>query len=222
LNRRDVRYTRAMVRHLFAAAVITVAGITAAHAQATVPKPIITPDGQPTVRGKRQSEAPPSAVPGSRADSALVAPADRSSVDMPPNEALFDSINRGDVIAAREAIGRGADIHGRNVLGLTPLEQSVDLGRNDISFLLLSLRGGAGYNTVAGGASQPRQAPTDRRAAAQETARARREQLAQTRAESRATQPAAKPVAPRNARLFAGDGGAPVPQSGFLGFDSAR
>ena len=145
---------------------------------------------------------------------------------MPPNEALFDSINRGDVVAAREAIGRGADIHGRNVLGLTPLEQSVDLGRNDISFLLLSLRGGAGYNTAAGGASQPAQAPTDRRAVVQETARARREQLAQSRAEaraeSRATRAASKPVAPRNAHLFAGDGGAPVPQAGFLGFDSAR
>ena len=186
-----------------------------------MPKPIITPDGQTGMRGKRQIETPPSAVPGARADSALSAPADRSGIDMPPTEALFDSINRGDVIAAREAIGRGADIHGRNILGLTPLEQAVDLGRNDISFLLLSLRGGLGYNTVAGGASQPA-APLDRRAAAreaaQETARARREQ----RDEARATAAAAKPAAPRTAHLFAGDGGAPVPQAGFLGFDSAR
>lgn len=211
-----------MVRHLFAAAVITLAGITAAHAQATVPKPIITPDGQPTVRGRRQSEAPPSAVPGARADTSLSAPAERSGVDMPPTEALFDSINRGDVVAAREAIGRGADIHGRNILGLTPLEQSVDLGRNDISFLLLSLRGGAGYTTAAGGASQPAPPPVDRRAAAQETARTRREQLAETRADSRAARATAGPVAPRTAHLFAGDGGAPVPQAGFLGFDSAR
>lgn len=212
-----------MVRHLFAAAVLAIAGISAAHAQATVPKPIITPDGQPTVRGKRATEVPPSAVPGARADSALVAPAERSGIDMPPTEALFDSINRGDVIAAREAIGRGADIQGRNVLGLTPLEQAVDLGRNDISFLLLSLRGGAGYSTTAGSASRPGPQPT-------ETARSRREQAAQMRAEARAAQAAtrreaqasAKPVAPRNPRLFAGDGGAAVPQAGFLGFDSAR
>ncbi len=211
-----------MVRHIFAAAVISLAGITAAHAQATVPKPLVTPDGQPTVRGRRQTEAPPAAVPGARADTSLSAPADRSGIDMPPTEALFDSINRGDIVAAREAIGRGADIHGRNILGLTPLEQSVDLGRSDISFLLLSLRGGLGYSTAAGGASQPAPPAADRRTAARENAReaaqARREQLA----EARANKIAAKPVAPRTARLFAGDGGAPVPQAGFLGFDSAR
>ncbi|MGI4795959.1 MAG: hypothetical protein ACRYF2_07675 [Janthinobacterium lividum] len=206
-----------MVRHIFAAAVISLVGISVAQAQSTVPKPIITPDGQTGMRGKRPTEAPPAAVPGARADSALSAPAERSGVDMPPTEALFDSINRGDVVAAREAIGRGADIHGRNILGLTPLEQAVDLGRNDISFLLLSLRSGLGYNTVAGGPSQPA-APLDRRAAAQETARARREQ----RDQARATAAAAKPAAPRTAHLFAGDGGAPVPQAGFLGFDSAR
>jgi len=210
-----------MVRHIFAAAVISLVGISGAQAQSTVPKPIITPDGQTGMRGKRPAEAPPAAVPGARADSALSAPADRSGIDMPPTEALFDSINRGDVVAAREAIGRGADIHGRNILGLTPLEQAVDLGRNDISFLLLSLRGGLGYNTVAGGPSQPA-TPLDRRAAAreaaQETARARREQ----RDQARATAAAAKPAAPRTAHLFAGDGGAPVPQAGFLGFDSAR
>lgn len=209
-----------MVRHIFAAAVISLAGITGAQAQSTIPKPITTPDGQPTVRSKRQTEAPPSAVPGARADSALSAPAERSGIDMPPTEALFDSINRGDVVAAREAIGRGADIHGRNVLGLTPLEQAVDLGRNDISFLLLSLRGGLGYNT-AGGPSQPATPPDRRtaaREAAQEAARARREQ----RDAARVTAAAAKPAAPRTAHLFAGDGGAPVPQAGFLGFDSAR
>ena len=61
---------------------------------------------------------------------------------MEPTEALFDAINRGDIGTARDAISRGADLHGHNVLGMTPLELSVDLGRNDISFMLLSMRGG--------------------------------------------------------------------------------
>ena len=61
---------------------------------------------------------------------------------MEPNEALFDAINRGDIGAARDAISRGADLQGHNILGMTPLELSVDLGRNDISFLLLSMRAG--------------------------------------------------------------------------------
>jgi hypothetical protein len=59
---------------------------------------------------------------------------------MEPTEALFDAINRGDIATARDAISRGADLHGHNVLGMTPLELSVDLGRNDISFMLLSMR----------------------------------------------------------------------------------
>ena len=220
-----------MARHLIAAAVFAtaiaaVAVPPPAQAQATVAKPIQTPDGQPLVRGRRPAEAPPAAIPGARAEPALVAPAERSPVDMPPTEALFDSINRGDVVTAREAIGRGADIHGRNILGMTPLEQSVDLGRSDISFLLLSLRGGAGYSdggpprSTADAKGAVAETRAQRRAAAQEAAK----QAAQDRREQQNAQRTARatPVAPRNARLFAGDGGAPVPQAGFLGFDSTR
>ncbi len=112
---------------------------------------------------------PPPAVPGARARAESVAPADRSAADLPPTEALFDAINRGDIVTARDAISRGADLDGTNLLGLTPLELSVDLGRNDISFLLLSLRGsGAGS---AG--SRPPQG-TEQAAAAPPTAADRR------------------------------------------------
>ena len=215
-----------MVRNLLASVAFTILGATAAFAQATVPGPISTPDGQPTVRGHRKVESTPAGVPGARAEPDLVAPADRIPTDMPPNEALFDAINRGDTVSAREAIGRGADIHARNVLGLTPLEQSVDLGRSDISFLLLSLRGGAGYNTSTGprdtaqtGNAAPANARAQRQAEAREAANARRQQLAEERA-SRAAP--VGPVPARNARLLAGDGGTPVPQAGFLGFGSAR
>ena len=47
---------------------------------------------------------------------------------MEPNDALFDAINRGDIAAARDAISRGADLGARNILGMTPMELSVDLG----------------------------------------------------------------------------------------------
>ena len=59
---------------------------------------------------------------------------------MSPNDALFDAINRGDIAAARDALSRGAELDAHNLLGMTPMELSVDLGRNDISFLLLSYR----------------------------------------------------------------------------------
>jgi hypothetical protein len=181
------------------------------------------PIGAPGARtqGPRKVEPTPSGVPGSRAEPVAVAPAEKTPGDMPPTEALFDAINRGDLAAAKDAINRGADINGRNVLGLTPLDLSVDLGRNNISFVLLSLRGGAGYTTSSGPArtaESPRQTPADRRAAAREEAAQRRREAAQARA---AAAPVAQ-VAPRTARLFAGDGGAPVPQAGFLGFGSAR
>src|SRR5271165_3374838 len=90
-------------------------------------------------------EQPP-ALPGA-ASTGGAAPASRPATDMEPTEALFDAINRGDIGAARDAISRGADLRGLNVLGMTPMELSVDLGRNDISFLLLSMRGADGSPT---------------------------------------------------------------------------
>lgn len=225
----ELSYSLRMVRHLLAGVAFTILGATTAIAATVVPGPVTTPDGSSSAnRSHPKYEPSPAAVPGARAEPSVVAPADRVSADMPPTEALFDAINRGDTVAAREAIGRGADIHGRNVLGLTPLEQSVDLGRNDISFLLLSLRGGAGFNTNAGprdtaqtsvDPASPAATRAQRQADAREAAKARRQQLAEERAARRA--PAA-PAVSRNARLFAGDGGTPVPQAGFLGFDSAR
>jgi hypothetical protein len=84
--------------------------------------------------------AAPPALPGSRVEKTEPAPAAPGAADLPPTEALFDAINRGDMLSARDAINRGADLNGHNVLGLSPLDLSVDLGRNEITFLLLSLR----------------------------------------------------------------------------------
>ncbi len=163
--------------------------------------------------------APPPALPGaaSRADS--VAPATRIPTDMSPNDALFDAINRGDIAAARDALSRGAELDAHNLLGMTPMALSVDLGRNDISFLLLSYR-----NPDSGQAAS---APASTQASTRATA-AMPGAASKTRsAKSTAREPvvpikAVVPVAPQTPRLFANDGGSPVPAAGFLGFGQGR
>lgn len=158
--------------------------------------------------GKPQGGAPPSkpdqppALPGA-ASTNTAAPANHGPIDMEPTDALFDAINRGDIGSVRDAISRGADLHGQNVLGLTPLELSVDLGRNDISFLLLSMRGADD--------GRARQQPTTT-AAKPPTSKQARQTPPHPNARVAAPAPAQTP------RLFAGDGGTPNPNAGFLGF----
>jgi hypothetical protein len=182
--------------------------------------------GAPKAPGaKQRSEAPPpSAVPGAVARPGTVAPMERSAADLPPTEGLFDAINRGDIVAARDALSRGADLDGTNLLGLTPLELSVDLGRNDISFLLLSMRGSGGGSRASGAPSQAAAAPAVAPAVAaaqrrQAEKEARAQEAANAKAARQATQAAAQRQAPA---LFAGNGGTAVPSAGFLGFDPHR
>lgn len=58
-----------------------------------------------------------------------------------PTQLLFEAINVGNLYGAQDALNRGADLHATNVLGQTPLEMSIDLNRDRITFLLLSMRG---------------------------------------------------------------------------------
>jgi len=158
--------------------------------------------------------APPPAVPGSKPTAnsggpsgtppTPLAPGDRpAALDLPPTDALFDAINRGDIASAKDAISRGADLTAQNVLGLTPLDLSVDLGRNDISFLLLSLSTpDASPRAVTSATPTP-----DTR-------------LAKSRPVTAPRETVKAPSAPRTPQLFAGDGGVAVPQAGFLGFGS--
>jgi hypothetical protein len=157
---------------------------------------------------------PPPALPGAQSNPADVAPPSQPPADMSPTDALFDAINRGDIAAARDALSRGADLHQQNVLGMTPLELSVDLGRNDISFLLLSM-GAAEHNPAA----PPRQEAGKQGRASTASARQMLEQHAPA-SSRRAATPAPKPAPPRAPALFAGNGGSPNPEAGFLGFDS--
>lgn len=94
---------------------------------------------------------PPPGVPGAAANTAVAAPSGAATAGINPTTELFEAINKGDLASARDAIGRGADLDAKSVLGMTPLEDAVDLNRNDIAFLLLSIahEGGA----AAGSAS---------------------------------------------------------------------
>src|ERR1700729_1952586 len=196
-----------------AAITLVTATVPTVHAQMMPGQPGGPPIPQigPGPKAAAPKDVPPPAVPGAASNSANVAPATITPAEMEPNDELFDAINRGDIAAARDAISRGADLSGRNVLGMTPMELSVDLGRNDISFLLLSMRGDNG-----------------RRPPASATAATEKPQPAKpgkTRQASPAVAKAAtpsQPATPQNPRLFSGDGGAPNPNAGFLGFDSAH
>ena len=124
-----------------------------------------------------------------------------------PTEALFNAINLGDLEQVRGAAAAGADIGGRNVLGLTPLDLAIDLGHSDIAFYLMSI-GRMSARPAATAPPTPPPAPTP-------VARGL---------------PAAFPPAPAPAPtgvvpvapLWQGGGGTAVPEAGFLGFDAGR
>ncbi len=85
--------------------------------------------------------APPTAIPGAEgSDDEAGEGGGHPNKDIEPTVALFEAINRGSVSSARDAVNRGADLNGHNILGQTPLDMSIDLNRNPITFLLLSLR----------------------------------------------------------------------------------
>ena len=155
--------------------------------------------GQDDDAGKKDDKpvAPPPAIPGAQpnADAAVI-PADKVAAELSPNEALFDAINRGDLSAAKDAVNRGAQLDAHNVLGQTPTDAAIDLSRNDITFLLLSLRGsvssGKPVQTAAAGPGKPGKGVKVTRVAAAQHAAA--------------------------VHVAAGDRGTPNPAVGFTGF----
>lgn len=158
----------------------------------------------------QRAPAPP-ALPGAQS-SGSAAPIQRVPLDMPPTEALFDGVNRGDIEAVRDALARGAELSSRNILGITATELAIDLGRNDIAFLLLSMRGADRPRSARGGISTT----TGAGGPAQASASTQRGQpQARPGPQPRAT-PARADTAPRS---YPNDPGTPVPSAGFLGFD---
>jgi hypothetical protein len=167
-------------------------------------------------------EAAPEAIPGAKAREPA-APASKATGDMQPTDALFDAINRGDIAAARDALNRGADLDGVNILGMTPMELSVDLGRNDISFLLLSMRGeDSDRGSRALGRDAPPTVANSKTVSGKPAGSGRSAGSAKAVAARGA--PAANTIIPATPvatpKLFANDGGTPMPSAGFLGFDS--
>ena len=174
---------------------------------------------------------PPSALPGAQ-ETTKAAPQTESPSSMDPTAALFDAINRGDLAAARAAIDRGADLDGKNVLGMTPIALSIDLGRNPITFLLLSMRGGEPTGPAKGttiGATLGAGAAGGRKPGASgATARAAKSPPGHPIGRPIARQAAPRPVRP-TARVAeeqppapGAGGGTPVPAAGFLGFAPSR
>jgi hypothetical protein len=95
---------------------------------------------------------------------------------------------------------------------MSPVELSVDLGRNDITFLLLSMR------AATGRPAEPVQA-----AATRPEPKAEKPAPAAHPIRAAAVAPAPAPVpAPRQPppQQYADTPGTPVPQAGFLGFGS--
>lgn len=151
---------------------------------------------------KKPLVAVPKALPGSHVESLEPAPLDRPPSEMKPNEALFDGVNRGDIASVREALARGAELETPNILGQTATELSIDLGRNEITFLLLSMRGAAGRPPVRTGTTAPTVKP-----------------VAVVAPKPVIVAKPATPMAPVVARpVVANNPGIPAPQAGFLGF----
>lgn len=176
------------------------------------PPPLIGGQTPPSVKKPEQA---PDALPGAASRQDRVAPSSGTQF-ADPTDALFDAINRGDIASARDAIDRGADLGGHNVLGMTPLDLAVDLGRNDITFLLLSLRNAA---------SSPRSASTSQTARGPAPADNKVAMTKPTKPPAKApVRPpvAARPAAAQIAQQAAGDGGTPDPAAGFLGFGPSR
>lgn len=175
----------------------------------------------------KQARPPPAALPGAQRSGRAVAPPERVPSLLSPNEALFDAINRGDITGVRDSLSRGADLNTQDELGMTPLDLSIDLGRNDISFLLLSLRaadsGPTGPSQTGPSQTGPSQiGPSQAVAALRAPAKPDRTAIGERR--SLSVWQMATASRQRRAdmqtlpKLFSGDGGAPIPQAGFLGF----
>ncbi len=165
---------------------------------------------QAEAKAAAKAAAPPPAIPGAVSDEAT-ATSGHVSADMEPTAALFDAINRGDVTSAKEALGRGADLNGKNVLGQSPLDMAIDLNRSDITFVLLSMRNsenGPPVASVAGADPDGAGAATGRRGRTRNDARLASAERSGTRTGSHVA----------TLERVAADNGTPKPEVGFLGF----
>jgi len=143
------------MKHFYAVAVLAGFGFFSAGAAIGQSMPETGPGGagmqgpqiQPPVR---TPDIAPPALPGAGSAPGLAtAPQPVKPITGDPTTALFDAINKNDYNAAQDALSRGADLTAQDPLGETPLELSVDLNRNSITFMILAARNETG--TESGG-----------------------------------------------------------------------
>ncbi len=125
-----------------------------------------------------------------------------------PTQELFTAINKNDYASAQDAVSRGADLTAKDEFGETPLDLSIALNRNNITFLLLGTRN----ELAAQGGGGPIGTPwTLNNATTGKTGK--------TKSGKHQTAPAVVPAkAPARTAPLTGDTGTPNPQAGFLGF----
>jgi hypothetical protein len=202
-----------------------------AHAQAALPSP--TSIG-PVVKGGSGIGAPQPSVaglPGAR-PTAVINKGAVSAALLSPNDELFDAIDRGDITAARDAVARGADLGATDAVGQTPIDASIALGRNNITFLLVTLlhAGGSQITDAQGPMAMPPPntlglSAKDQKAATTPvsffgTTAPTTERRHKARYASAQTTAELPPV-PVSTPSYADSSGAPVPSAGFVGFGSS-
>lgn len=99
----------------------------------------------------------PAAVPGAGGAALATSQAVPKLDTGNPTTELFTAVNSGDYNGAQDAVSRGADLTAQNALGETPLDLSIALNRNAISFMLLSARNESAEG--GGGPTAPALAP---------------------------------------------------------------
>jgi hypothetical protein len=97
------------------------------------------------------NQALPPALPGAGDQNLAAVPSVAKPQTGDPTAQLFDAINSNDYNSAQDAISRGADLNGENALGETPIDLSVSLNRNSITFMLLAARNDSGDDPDASG-----------------------------------------------------------------------
>ncbi|HET9147346.1 MAG TPA: ankyrin repeat domain-containing protein [Acetobacteraceae bacterium] len=203
-----IRMSRPIVTISSLAGALALAGlILPAHAQMAGAglNPAAPMGGLPHPRPMEGDQPPPPGLPGAeKLNSTTSSQVQIENED--PTKVLFTAINHGNYAEARAAISRGADLGARNALGETPLEMSIALNHNNITFMLLSMREADG-----GGSAAPELAP---RPAPVITA------ASHVRAHHRRMAPARIPASPARPPAPANPG-MPNPSAGFLGFGGA-
>lgn len=109
---------------------------------------------QPKIQPQGTVETPlPPAVPGAGDQNMQTQQSVAKQQSGDPTTELFTAINANDYGSAQDAISRGADLNAQNSLGESPIELSVALNRNSITFLLLAARNDSGDDDTSNSVS---------------------------------------------------------------------